>query len=338
MSTSQFPSSVGEFVSSLQALLYHQNDTEAAKLLEAASAAIEYEGYDSWDGGVHSWSLRFYFSIEVFASIESKVDTVEKRLLEKAQSLLRGYSNHFLSRVVLAPQLTAAFGVRSRVPSDQEVKHIWGEATFRMFLSHVSAHKKQVAELKWALGQLGVNCFVAHEDIEPSSEWQKEIELGLGSMHALAALLTPDFHPSNWTDQEVGWAMGRGVPVLPVRLGLNPYGLMGKIQANEGNLAFSLLTAQGIVEVLLTNEHTHARMRSALVSAFKRAGSWETTKAMRHLIEQVSDFTDEEKDSLRHTVVSNHKVMDTWGVPEAIIKHVGPPPQPVQVDDDNLPF
>ena len=306
--------------------------------MEAASATIEYEGYTNWEGGVHSWSLRLFFSIEVFASLEDKAAKVEKRLLEKAQSLLRGYSNHFLTKVVLVPQLTAAFGVRSRVPSDQEVKHIWGEATFRMFLSHVSTHKKQVADLKRALGQFGVHCFVAHEDIEPSSEWQKEIELGLSSMHALAALLTTDFHQSNWTDQEVGWAMGRGVPVIPVRLGVNPYGLMGKIQANEGNLDYTSLTAKGIVEVLLKNDHTHARMRSALVEAFKRANTWESTKAMRYLIEQVSDFTNEERESLRHTVVSNHKVMDTWGVPDAILKHVGPAPGPVRVEDSHLPF
>jgi hypothetical protein len=195
-----------------------------------------------------------------------------------------------------------------------------------------------VAELKWALRLFGVACFVAHEDIEPSSEWQKEIELGLGSTHALVALLTTDFHQSNWTDQEVGWAMGRGIPVVPVRLGVNPYGLMGKIQASEGNLDFTLLTARGIVEVLLTNGSTHARMRAALVEAFGRANSWEAAKAMRHLIEQIDDFTEEEKNSLRHTVISNTKVMDSWGVPEAIIKHVGAPPTPVDVDDDNLPF
>ncbi len=29
-------------------------------------------------------------------------------------------------------------------------------------------------------------------------------------MDALAALLTTDFHDSNWTDQEVGFAIGRG--------------------------------------------------------------------------------------------------------------------------------
>jgi hypothetical protein len=337
MSTSQFPISVSDFVNSLQALLYHQNDPEAAKLLAVASTTIEYEDYDNWDGGTHSWSLRLFFSIEVFAGIESKVVTLEKRILEKAQSLLRGYTSHFLGRVILAPQLIAAFGVRARVPSDQEVKHIWGDAFFRMFLSHVTAHKKQVGELKRALGQIGVAAFVAHEDIEPSLEWQREIELALGSMHALAALLTTDFHQSSWTDQEVGWAMGRGVPVIPVRLGVNPYGLMGKIQANEGNLNFSSLTAQGIVEVLLKNEVTHTRMRAALVEAFGRASSWETRKAMLQLVEQVTDFTEEEKNSLRHTVVSNHKVMDTWGVPEAIIRHVGPP-SPVPVDDDSLPF
>ena len=32
-------------------------------------------------------------------------------------------------------------------------------------------------------------------------------------MHVLVALLTPDFHESKWTDQEVGFAIGKGVLV-----------------------------------------------------------------------------------------------------------------------------
>jgi hypothetical protein len=53
-------------------------------------------------------------------------------------------------------------------------------------------------------------------------------------MDALVALLSPDFHDSDWTDQEVGVAIGRGVPLIAVRLGLDPYGLMGKGQGLGG--------------------------------------------------------------------------------------------------------
>ena len=53
-------------------------------------------------------------------------------------------------------------------------------------------------------------------------------------MDALVALLTENFHDSNWTDQEVGVAIGRDVPVITIRMGTDPYGLMGKWQALSG--------------------------------------------------------------------------------------------------------
>jgi hypothetical protein len=53
-------------------------------------------------------------------------------------------------------------------------------------------------------------------------------------MDALVALLSNDYHDSNWTDQEVGVAIGRGVPLIAVRLGMAPYGLMGKGQGLGG--------------------------------------------------------------------------------------------------------
>ena len=53
---------------------------------------------------------------------------------------------------------------------------------------------------------------------------------------ALSAFITHDFHASAWTDQEVGWAFGRGLLVVPVRLGADPYGFAGKVQGISGNL------------------------------------------------------------------------------------------------------
>ena len=58
-----------------------------------------------------------------------------------------------------------------------------------------------------------------------------EIEKALFSMHALLPLLTDGFHDSNWTDQEIGIAVGRGVPVISVKLGTDPYGFIAKYQA-----------------------------------------------------------------------------------------------------------
>ena len=51
------------------------------------------------------------------------------------------------------------------------------------------------------------------------------------AMDAFAALMTEGFHDSDWTDQEVGFALARGVPVIAVKLGRDPYGFLGKFQA-----------------------------------------------------------------------------------------------------------
>ena len=77
----------------------------------------------------------------------------------------------------------------------------------------------------------GISCFVAHSDIEPTRTWQKEIEKALFSMDVLIALMTEDFSDSNWTDQEIGVAIGRNVLILPIRMGADPYGFIGKYQA-----------------------------------------------------------------------------------------------------------
>jgi TIR domain len=76
------------------------------------------------------------------------------------------------------------------------------------------------------MGSFGVDAFVAHDTIEPTRPWQDVIESALATCHALAALVTTDFKESNWCDQEVGFAVGRGILIISVRIGHDPYGFI----------------------------------------------------------------------------------------------------------------
>jgi hypothetical protein len=58
---------------------------------------------------------------------------------------------------------------------------------------------------------------VAHEDIHPTLEWQVEIERALYNMDAFLAIHTPGFKDSFWTQQEIGFAVGRGMKIFPSR-------------------------------------------------------------------------------------------------------------------------
>lgn len=116
-------------------------------------------------------------------------------------------------------------------PANTAADRIWTSGCFRLFISHTATHKRAATALKDMLRVYGVTGFVAHEDIEINLVWQEEIESALASAHALLALLTDDFHGSKWTDQEIGWALGRGLRVLSVNVGALPYGFLGKFQA-----------------------------------------------------------------------------------------------------------
>lgn len=149
----------------------------------------------------------------------------------------------------------------------------WEPFHFKLFLSHLSAFKKTTSQLQAALRTYGISSFVAHVDIEPTKEWQNEIEAALYSMDALAAILMPGFKESNWTDQEVGVAVGRGVLVIPIIRGLNPYGFISKYQGLNASQKTVGDVAKDIFAILIASPKTSSRMFSCLIESTIRASS-----------------------------------------------------------------
>lgn len=339
MNESSFPRPVADVVATLTDICRHQNRSELVELLEYSHAHFDETDYDNWNGGTYTWALRIEIPVSLFASAQPRLSAIEKELGQRLDFLDRLYPNDRLGEVTITPLTSAELALGQRMaPSDIEVRRIWREGYFRLFLSHVSRHKIQVSTLKSALLDRGISAFVAHEDIEPSLEWQNEISLALRSMHALSALITPDFHGSNWTDQEVGWALGRGVPVMPIRLGADPYGFAGKIQAIQGTLENPVPLAESITQTLLRNNQTHGHMRRALVEAFGNSDSFATAKLLKDIVLQIEDFTDEEKTSLLESCKENNQVSGSWGVADAIYIAFGAPESAKTTRDDEIPF
>ena len=117
-----------------------------------------------------------------------------------------------------------------------EMQRIWGpqhEPGKLVFLSHRASYRREVSEVKEALGSRGLNCFVAHEDIRPSLTWQDEILKALNTMDVFVGFVTDDFHQGGgWPDQEIGYAHKREVPRVFVKLGkADPAGMVATEQA-----------------------------------------------------------------------------------------------------------
>jgi len=152
--------------------------------------------------------------------------------------------------------------------------NIWEPKNLRLFVSHTSQHKDEVGAQKRGLAALGVHAFVAHEDIEPSHEWQEVIELALATCDAMLAWVTPDSPQSNWTDQEVGFCVGRGTLIIPVRLGLNPYGFIAKYQGLQGVGKDPFEISKEISQILAKNGSTASRFLEPAAHAFVAARSF----------------------------------------------------------------
>src|SRR4051812_48308973 len=75
--------------------------------------------------------------------------------------------------VALARHLGYDYSLASKSPDPD----YWIGGFLRLFISHLAIHRKEASEIKIALQAYGVSAFVAHNDIEPTSEWQNEIEM-----------------------------------------------------------------------------------------------------------------------------------------------------------------
>lgn len=194
----------------------------------------------------------------------------------------------------------------------------WRKRMFRLFVSHLSTEKVFAAELQEALLRFGITSFVAHNDIEPTLEWQAQIETALSTADALVALLHPKFHLSNWTDQEIGFAMGRGLPVFAVRLGQDPYGFIGRFQAFAGLGKQPLVIARALFDAYRKNKQSQRRMAEVLVSLFEESGSFADAKARIGYLEELEVWEAGFVTRITTAVESNSQVSGSWGVPERV--------------------
>ena len=196
----------------------------------------------------------------------------------------------------------------------------WLPGHFRLFLSHVAAHKSVVTALRTALRSHLVSGFVAHEDIEPTQEWQNEIERALNTADGLAALITSDFHLSKWTDQEVGAAMGRGIVILSLKYGADPYGFIGKYQALPIVGKQHDAIALEVFKLLANHPLSRARLSECVVSSFESAWSWENARRDMSLLEQFSYLDRYQLDRIASAPSTNAKVKESWGVPDRVTR------------------
>ncbi len=194
----------------------------------------------------------------------------------------------------------------------------WETNRFRLFLGHVSAEKKFVSAVKKHLAGRGIDGFVAHEDIEPTRKWLDQIEVALETCDALAAILTEGFHESKWTDQEVGFCVNRRVLVVPVRVGIDPYGFISRYQGFTPLSKDATVVACGLFDILCKHDLTAEKMGVALVNHFAESGSFAEARSNVKLLEHVKSWTPGMLREIEQAAEKNRQIRESFNVPEAV--------------------
>jgi hypothetical protein len=314
----EFEERAPALAATLAALYHAQGASLKARLLKAGRAELQETGYDNWNGGTYTYAFVVNLPVGLFALLGDQQEDIEKRMQKNLNRLLRAEPNVDIGEVVLMPDaaLTAP-GAADTAPEGTEEDHsVWLPEHFRLFLSHVSSTKVHAQALKGALKTHGISVFVAHADIEPTRDWQNVIEGGLRTMDGLVALVTPDFVSSRWCDQEVGIAIGRNKLVIPVRLGADPHGFLGRYQGVQGKGLTAGVLARQLFEILAKNARTSERLVGTALKQFEQASSWVAAKERMSTLEMFGPIPLEFLRTVEPALQTNVDLRTAFGVSE----------------------
>lgn len=196
----------------------------------------------------------------------------------------------------------------------------WRDGQLRVFISHLTGQREQAGQVQAALERFGMSGFVAHNDIHPTTEWQIEIETALSTCDLLVALVHPEFVTSKWCDQEVGYALGRGVPVFVVRCGADPHGFVSRFQAFNGNGKSPFQIAQDLFEASIDHKKLQGKMADIVIDLFVNSGSFAAAKERANYVDRLKIWEKSYSDRIEKALKQNDQIYGSWGVPEQVSK------------------
>jgi hypothetical protein len=244
--------------------------------------------------------VAFFVPLDHLGKIDiDEQDDIAEEVKTKLNKCAHGIGNEYFHRVRFEmlddndAECQKATAFSTTPPIDPSTLDFWKPGLARVFISHRDSQKVAARALGEALSQYGMACFVAHDTIKPMKTWRSEILNGLQTMEVMLVFLTDDFEDSLYCHQEVGYALGRGIPIISLKLGKkDPPGFISEIQAARGRLNSPIEAARLVFPLISNALGRSERLQEVLVSNFAASPSWTEAKArFDHMASAVSELT-----------------------------------------------
>lgn len=272
-----------DIVTLIEILRYRDNHT-LANLLEGSSSVLDV----SSQYGSRAFSQLSTFLI--FAPMQKyymlmKLKKRDKNILLKCVQDIYPLQDN-------SPEVSSVeFRLQQAFVSDIDEEISETDKVFKFFISYSHFDREAAGKLKESLEGFGLKVFLAHEDIEPSEEWQLAIIRELKTGDVFLPILTKNFILSNWTGQESGIAYIRGKLIIPLSCGVDPFGFMGKFQALNFDKENIELVSLQIIDVS-SKKGSKNKLISSLIEGFGKSLSYadanEKVKPLKKLREYLS--------------------------------------------------
>ena len=308
------PSKVPQYLVRLQTAYDLKGDPLGEIIVQSHYLCIEATHYDNWDGGQWFHDVVLFLPLDQLGKIDiDDMEDVAAAIRDKLNKCATAFDDEFFHKVrfELADENDEEFGRATpfslNPPINPDSLAFWKPGLARVFISHRDAHKAEARELSEALEDYGMACFVAHDTIQPRKLWRSEILKGLRTMEVMVLFLTDDFQDSLYCNQEVGYALGSGVPIISLKLGQkDPPGFVSEEQAARGSITKPIEAAKKLFPLIGEALNRGGRIQEVLISSFVSAPSWMDAKSRFNLMSaQVTKLDEAQADQVAEAFRTN---------------------------------
>lgn len=303
-----------QYTATIRRMLKGTNE-ELSQFFTDTNIDENWVAHDNWNNGIDFYDIIIRIPIELYEKLRKNntFDITEKNIYDFYKAAMRGDGESIQIRdVILKPTIDTIYLAGENIDDT-----MWKPGYFRLFISHLSKDKLSASNLKQCLKNYGIDCFVAHEDIVPSKEWEIEIEKALFTMDALCAIVVPEFVNSKWCDQEVGIALGQRKAVISIDKGSLPYGFFGKYQALKSKNKNANTMAYEIWKIISTNDYTKNIFFTKFVALLLNATNEQDALQYIDVIKQCESVGKQYIENLYDNISSNN-ILNTKDILRAL--------------------
>lgn len=175
------------------------------------------------------------------------------------------------------------------------------------FISYSHVDRKYGAQAKSVLADVGIEAFLAHDDLHVSDEWRTRIIQELKCCDLFVPLLSENFLASKWAPQEVGFIISRPkVTIAPISLdGTTPFGFISHVQSRR--IGKDGITLELLVDPLA--ERMPRKILPGLIRIASDAGSFRYAEArMAPLVPYFRRLRPDQAQALAEASVRNGQI------------------------------